>query len=230
MQNTTTFFTFTIVFVLAIFGGIAYQHGGIDHKNATSVVTQFFGPTSAINKELVWPPRLGEAYPDLELTDLSGDKVRLSDFRGRVLIIEPIGMSCKACQAFAGGHIVGGFDGHKPQPKVESLDEYFRAYTGLKLSDERLQLIQILFYGPSGRKAPTVEDARRWAKHFGPALPSNTIILCGDRSLISSETKAMIPGVQLVDRDFILRCDAGNPPRQNPYLELLPMVRTVLNP
>ena len=39
----------------------------------------------------------------------------------------------------------------------------------------------------------------------------------------------MIPGFQLVDRDFILRCDAGNPPRQNLYQELLPMVRTVLN-
>ena len=138
-------------------------------------------------------------------------------------------MPCKACQAFAGGHIVGDFDGHRPQPGLKSFDEYFREYTGLPLSDERVQLIQILFYGPSARKAPTLEDALRWAKHFGPALPNDTIILCGDRSLISSETKAMIPGFQLVDKDFILRCDAGNPPRQDTYRELLPMVRTVLN-
>ena len=177
MQNATSFSYIIVIFVVGIVGGIAYQQGGIDHENVTSIVTQFSGPTSAINKEIAWPPRLGEAYPDLELTDLSGDKVRLSDFRGRVLIIEPIGMPCKACQAFAGGHIVGGFDGHKPQPGLKSFDEYFREYTGVPLSDERMQLIQILFYGPSARKAPTLEDARRWAKHFGPALPNNTIIL-----------------------------------------------------
>ncbi len=229
MQNAATLRTLVAVFVVSVVGGVAYQQGRLD--NATSIVMNLTDTPSAVNKDIAWPPRLGEDYPDLELTDLSGSKVRLSDFRGRVLIIEPIGLPCKACQAFAGGHIVGGFDGHQPQPGLKSFEEYFRECTGgLRLSDDRLQLIQILFYGPSARRAPTLEDARRWAKHFGPALPSNTIILYGDRSLISSETKSMIPGFHLVDRDFVLRCEAGKPPRQDLYQELLPMVRTVLNP
>ncbi len=40
-----------------------------------------------------WPPELGKPYPDLELVDQTGKKVRLSSFKGKVLLIEPIGMS-----------------------------------------------------------------------------------------------------------------------------------------
>lgn len=40
-----------------------------------------------------WPPVSGEAYPDLELQDFRGRAVKLSSLRGKVLLIEPIGMT-----------------------------------------------------------------------------------------------------------------------------------------
>jgi len=40
-----------------------------------------------------WPPVVGERYPHVELQDISGKTVRLSSFEGRVLVIEPIGMT-----------------------------------------------------------------------------------------------------------------------------------------
>ena len=40
-----------------------------------------------------WPPVSGEAYPDLELQDFRGRPVKLSSLRGKVLLIEPIGMT-----------------------------------------------------------------------------------------------------------------------------------------
>ena len=40
-----------------------------------------------------WPPQVGERYPDVVLQDLDGNEVALSSFEGRVLLVEPIGMT-----------------------------------------------------------------------------------------------------------------------------------------
>lgn len=40
-----------------------------------------------------WPPVSGETYPDLELQDFRGQTVKLSSLEGKVLLIEPIGMT-----------------------------------------------------------------------------------------------------------------------------------------
>lgn len=40
-----------------------------------------------------WPPVEGRPYPELELRDFRGETVKLSSFRGKVLLIEPIGMT-----------------------------------------------------------------------------------------------------------------------------------------
>lgn len=40
-----------------------------------------------------WPPVVGQPYPDLALQDLSGATVHLSDLRGKVLLVEPTGMT-----------------------------------------------------------------------------------------------------------------------------------------
>ena len=40
-----------------------------------------------------WPPQVGQRYPDVTLRGLDGERVSLSDFEGKVLLIEPIGMT-----------------------------------------------------------------------------------------------------------------------------------------
>lgn len=40
-----------------------------------------------------WPPTVGEPYPNLVLRDHRGERVELSSLRGKVLLIEPIGMT-----------------------------------------------------------------------------------------------------------------------------------------
>ena len=49
------------------------------------------GPGGALS--FAWPPVAGEAYPDLELLDHRGNVVRLSDFTGKVVLVEAIGMT-----------------------------------------------------------------------------------------------------------------------------------------
>src|SRR5262245_47616048 len=49
-----------------------------------------------------WPPVIGKPFPDMELADQDGKATRLSEFKGKVLLVEPVGMACPACQAFSG--------------------------------------------------------------------------------------------------------------------------------
>ena len=58
--------------------------------------------------DFAWPPKLGEPFPNLELVSHTGDTVRLSDFQGKVVLVEPIGMTCAACNAFSGARERGG--------------------------------------------------------------------------------------------------------------------------
>jgi len=176
-----------------------------------------------------WPPRLGASYPDLELVDQTGQRVRLSSFKGLVMLVEPVGMTCPACQAFSGAHLFGSFGGIVPQQGLPSVGELFPRYANeLSLSDNRIVLVQILLYGMS-MDAPSPEDAKRWAEHFKMDRSKNRVVLAGTKDLLVQASYDMIPGFQLVDRNFILRADStGHRPRHNLFHELLPMIPQLL--
>ena len=80
-------------------------------------------------------------------------------------------------------------------------------------------------------KVPTPRDAQAWAKHFGLERSRNEIVLTGLPSMICNESFAMIPGMHLIDRDFVLRLDSTGRANQRHdlYRELLPRVRSLLD-
>jgi hypothetical protein len=177
----------------------------------------------------VWPPRVGEPYPDLQLVDQTGQLVRLSSFKGSVLLIEPIGMNCPACQSFAGAHRLGSYEGIQPQGGLPSIEELVPQYArGVSLSDDRIVYVQLLLYSMT-MEAPTPEDARKWAQHFRADRAMNHIVLAGTKEFIGQASYDMIPGFQLVDRNFILQVDAtGHRPRHNLFTQLLPVIPRLL--
>jgi hypothetical protein len=179
--------------------------------------------------DVPWPPRLGQPYPDLTLIDQTGQPVRLSSFKGSVILIEPIGMTCPACQAFSGAHRRGALGGITPQPGLPSIAELLPRFSGgLSLSDDRIIFVQILFYNLS-MEAPSPDDARRWAEHFGLDRSKNHVVLAGTKELMGDATFKMIPGFHLVDRDFVFRADsAGHNPPHDLVRVLLPMVRQLV--
>jgi hypothetical protein len=171
---------------------------------------------------------LNEPYPDLELVDQTGARVKLSSFRGRVILVEPIGMTCPACQAFAGAHRVGGFAGVAPQRDLPSIEELLPRYAGVPLADERIVYVQLLLYSMS-MQAPSPDDVKNWARHFGMDRARDRVVMAGSAALIGDASYAMIPGFQLIDRRFILRSDStGHRPRHDLYRQLLPMVPQLL--
>ena len=130
---------------------------------------------------------------------------------------------------FGGGHHVGGFRGIRPQPGLPSIEEAARAYGRFDLSDRRIVKVYLLLYSMKMR-APTPADAKAWAEHFGLDRAENEIVLAGLPSMIGDDSYAMIPGLQLIDREFILRVDSTGRTRRphDLYRDLLPRVETAL--
>lgn len=177
-----------------------------------------------------WPPKVGLYYQDLTLLDHEGRQVQLSSFKGKVILLEPIGMNCAACNAFAGGNRPGmkGFQGTGVQAGVKSAEEFMSRWSDVDFSDPRLVHVQLLLYNMQ-MQGPTPEDARLWREHFKLDRHSNMVVLAGGPGMINQASYDMIPGFQLIDRNFVLRYDgAGHNPKHG-YDELFGNIKSFLD-
>jgi hypothetical protein len=176
-----------------------------------------------------WPPRLGEPFPNLELVSHTGEVVRIADFRGKIVLVEPIGMTCAACNAFSGAGETGGYQKIAPQKNLPSIEKLIQRYApGHSLDDEGIVLVQLLLYDMN-LQAPSADDARQWAEHFGFHRKDNVYVLAADQRFINKASYDMIPGFFLLDQDLVLRADAtGHQPRHNLFTELLAQIPELL--
>ena len=220
-----------LLIVLGLAGGYLYYTRQLEPvvqaaiSNPLATIDQ--NTNSALDFD--WPPILDQPFPNIELVSHTGEMVQLSDFKGRVILVEPVGMTCPACNAFSGAGGKGGYQGISPQQNLPPIESLLPQYAnGTTLDDERLVLVQLMLYDMK-YKAPTVKDARNWAEHFGLNEKSNVYILAGDQRYINKASYDMIPGFFLVDKDFILRSDAtGHRPKHNLFTHLLPKVAELL--
>jgi len=176
-----------------------------------------------------WPPKVGEQFPDLQLVSDSGAVRNLSEFKGKVILVEPVGLNCPACNAFAGAQKKGGYKGTSPQLGLPSIEELLPRYAnGITIDDDRLALVHLVLFDMQ-YGAPEPEDARKWSDHFDFGKRKNVMVMVGDERFIGQESFQMIPGFFLVDQDFIVRADStGHDPRDDLFRELLPMITTLL--
>ena len=176
-----------------------------------------------------WPPKLDERYPDLRLVDQTGQSFALSSLEGSVILLEAIGMTCPACQAFAGAHRVGSFGPIHPAGELASIDELVAQYArGVAFPSKDVALVQVLLFDMN-LGAPVAADARAWAEHFHRDHGRFQVVLAGGPGLYNQTSYDMVPGFQLIDRHFVLRSDAtGHRPRHSLYTDLLPMVPTLV--
>src|SRR5579885_426641 len=80
-----------LICVLAVVGWVAKQNIHLPEA-----------PKPPKTLGFAWPPVNGQAYPDLKLLDQDGHEVALSSFKGKVILLEPVGMTCAACNAYSG--------------------------------------------------------------------------------------------------------------------------------
>ncbi len=178
----------------------------------------------AQNRPHPWPPVIGQAYPDLTLIDQEGQEFKLSYLKGKVIVVEPIGMNCPACQAFAGGNKYGAFENNAVARDLNDFKTIFLHYSkGLRLPNPDVVFVQILLYDMN-MGAPTKEDARKWAAHFNISKDNNHFVAVFPYDMRGKESFDMIPGFQLIDRNFILKSDStGHHPKHNLYKQLIPL-------
>ena len=178
-----------------------------------------------------WPPVVGQFYPNLILKDQTGQVTTLGDFRGKVVLVEVVGLTCRACHAFAGGNEPGKerFRGIEPQRGLGSIEHYAQGYAKVSLDHPDIVFVQLVLYGMDGRGPPSEEDVRAWASHFGMDRDQNEVVLIGDQRFISPETRKLIPGFHLIDKSGILRAMSSNDPRHDRLHEsLLPKLASLV--
>lgn len=178
-----------------------------------------------------WPPVVGQLYPNLVLRDQTGQVSAITDFKGKVILLEVVGLTCKACHAFAGGNEPGKsrFRGIQPQPGLDSIERYAKGYAQLSLEHPDIVFVQLVLYGMDGRSAPTEEDVRDWASHFGMDRRKNQVVLIGDQRFISAESRKLIPGFHLIDQNGILRAMSSNDPKHDRlHSSLLPKLASLV--
>lgn len=170
-----------------------------------------------------WPPQMNKPYPNFGLVDQEGKAIKLSDFRGKVILIENVDMGNKVSQALSGGIVDLP---EAPQPIQKIVGEYSEGK--VSLPNPEIILIKILYYNEKGER-PTQADAARWAAHFKLSRTDNVIVAVPDQDMRAYYTSLIIPGYQLVDRAFNLRVDsAGENPKHSLEMTLIPLLAKLL--
>lgn len=133
------------------------------------------------------------------LRDPTGSLTAISDFRGKLILLELVGMTCPACNALSGANEPGmtAFREIKPQRGLASIERYAQRYARPSLEHRDIVFVQLVLYGMDGRSPPSEDDVRAWASHYRLDRARNQVVLAGDARFISRETRRLIPGFSL---------------------------------
>ncbi len=173
-----------------------------------------------------WPPVVDMPYPNLKLVNQDGRMTELASFKGKVILVEPIGMTCAGCNAFADSNGVGPFKGASQQQGLPSMKKLISDYGRVQLPNQDLVVIQLLLYDMK-MQPPSLKDAKAWAGHFGLSTYANEYVLVGKKE---HQVYELVPGFQLIDREFRLVSDAtGHKPKNDMYRHLFPYLGRLLN-
>lgn len=209
-----------IVFSVLGFGGVLMMNGLVENPlEAGEALVYGVGNEVRFDN---WPPEIGREYPDLKLMTHDGKDVQLSDFKGKLILLELVGMTCPGCHAFTGGNkIKEKFHNIRAQSGIKSIHEYATEFGGFDLKNPEILFIQVLAYDLKDKQTKK-SDLKLWMDHFyKEGISKNTIVAVPKDSLVSPDTYKMIPTFHLIDRKGVLRSRGKN---NKLYDELLPLL------
>ncbi len=179
-----------------------------------------------------WPPMMNKTYPIFSLIDQEGKPFKISDFQGKVVIVENIDMSTPEAQSLSGARTLGPYGGEasKFDSNLQPINEIIGRYTEGKvaLPHPDIIIVKVIYYNQKGEQ-PMPADAASWAQHFKLNKAENVIVAVPDKDMRSLATSAILGGYQLIDRAFNLRVDASGPkPKHNLEMTLIPLIPKLL--
>ncbi|MDF1663058.1 MAG: hypothetical protein P1V97_14885 [Planctomycetota bacterium] len=155
-----------------------------------------------------WPAKVGAAFPDLKLKTLEGKEVKLSSFKGKVILFHLAGIQSPASTTIAGGN---NWPPKKGKTGFPSLSHLLKSY-GFE-DNEKVMVVHGLLlddqYDP-----PSLARAKEWAARYKLAR-SNVITLVGDKRHVKNDVAVSRSGtVYFIDENFKLfwECGLANSP------------------
>ncbi len=220
-----------LLFVLAVAVLEHNKNPSFEARQKALVEIYGFKPPNQ-NLPTPWPPAMNAPFPDIPLIDTNGAEFNISDFRGKVMVVEYIDMTSPVSHSYSGAKTRGPFGGsrHSFDSSVSSFEETVsRESQGtLTLPHPDLPVVKIIVYNEAGAQAK-VDDALAWAGHFGFTRENNYIVCVPQKDLRDKLTDKIVPGFQLVDKEFLLRVDSAGPePKHSLQFRLVTMIPTLL--
>lgn len=176
-----------------------------------------------------WPPVVNQDFPDLNLIDQNAEKIKLSYFKNKVIILQPTAMSSAASQSLSGSKTHGSFQNVPNMSVIRSVkDLLFHTTKYTHLPNKDIVYIHWLISDPNG-KHPTLKDTQNWAKHFKAYKGNNEFVVRTPKSIIDDVSLAMIPGIMVIGKDFKLRVNSTGPrPQHNLETQAIPFIPKLL--
>lgn len=147
-------------------------------------------PAASSDGPYPWPPKLHEGYPDIPFLKPDGSIFKMSDVKGRFVVIHYRGMTCPACQNMA-------------------------ARRDLMWNDPKVVNVDVLLFNRE-MKPPTAEDARWWAEKYGLKESNREIVVSGpawtNAPALYRTTYDMVVGGQLLDDMGVVQASVVRPP------------------
>ncbi|MBK9584851.1 MAG: hypothetical protein WBC26_07785 [Alphaproteobacteria bacterium] len=194
---------------------------------------EIFGP-KVVNQNLPkpWPPEMNQPYPELSLIDSKGAPFKLSDKKGKVMVVEYIDMSSPLSQSYSGAKEKGVYGG-----ATKTFDEGVSRFEEIASKENQGQavlpspdiiFIKVIIYNENGEQAKS-SDAELWEKHFGFTSDNNYFVTVPEKDIRDKLTDRIVPGFHLIDKEFNLRVDsAGSEPKHSLQFRLVTMIPTLL--
>lgn len=177
-----------------------------------------------------WPAKMNKPYPEIELIDRDGKAFKLSNHKGKVIILSFIDMSSPVSQAQAGAGLSGAYGLTQETDKLaEPFSETLRkGDVDLTLPNDDVVEINVLVYAQDGAQT-TVDNADSWANHFDLEREKGVVVAIPQKDIRGEESEKIINGFQLLDKNHILRVDSsGSEPKHNLRMTFIPLVPKLL--
>lgn len=232
---------YIVYFLLAVlFSLIAFAVAVLEYNKNPSAefrqqaVARFYGVKEPTNPNFPdpWPPVMNKSFPEISLVDSNGQSFKLSDFSGKVIIVEYVDMNSPLSHSYSGAKTKGTYGGtrHTFDESTQSLEDMVvKENAGqLALPHPDIIVLKVVIYNEAGQQAKP-EDAQAWAQHFGLTRENNYIVAVPEKDIRGYDTNQLIPGFQLIDKDFLLRVDSsGANPKHSLQFRLVTLIPTLL--
>ena len=231
LLNKVIYYLTALLITVIIFAGMVIESGKLPEEERNKVLNelkrQAQGLPGNANLPVPWPAGMNAEYPDFEVIDQEGNQFSISSLKGKVILVEIVDMMNPVSLSYNGAAEYGLFG------KAESADQYEvslaktiekQTQGSFSLPNEEVIVLKLIVYNQEGTQ-PSAIDAENWANFYRLKKEDNYFVVVPAKDFRSDETDKIVPGYQLIDRDFNLRVDAAGPaPKHNFKMSLIPRI------